>query len=710
MDFYTVVKARSLGGDWILDVLVAPFGAPWKTDGHGEWFSPRTNVRADWFPAPAVLYYHGYDERGQQPEPDEIGRVLERSVKDDGIWFRVALDQGNEYARRVWDAAQRGVARASPGSLAHLVRKTKDGELLHWPIAEISVFDTDGGKQPASPYAVALPALKARYASYLMLMEEPMGEHMSDVRVDDQDPVLVNPASIDAAIARGFEAGRSSVARMTEEQIEASIQAAIERQQAQARMSRHQEEAQQAAIQAALDENNKVWEARMQDLERVARRLPGGELDYGAFSRSPHAAKFAELRPYDAMSAADLALMVGILDAAKRAGRSVYGASGSAYKALVVKMSEDDSEGSRIGMHALKMAGAPLPVGGAVKANELMRNDYSNHGQQWVSAAWSSMLWERIRQQATVLSRIRQIEIPPGAGTLTLPVETGGFTFYNVARAADTGTSGWPDATIAPSKGTTGNKVLTPGKMGARALWNGELEEDGLLPFVEWVRNSLEQDGAEYLESIILDGDRATTATTNINVINGTPNAADYYLIANGMRKVALMGASGTNARSAGVLEDTDFLETVKLMGVGGLNALDRTKVGFIIDINTNWKSLTLPTLKTRDVHSNPTIEDGQLTKIYGYPVHTSSHMHRVSPKRMAQASDGKIHGTDSNNTTGSILAVRWDQWIFGWKRPMTLEVTRRPRADSDEIVATMRFDLAYRDDEAAAISYGVVL
>lgn len=701
MDFYTVVKALSVGDDWVLDVLVAPFGAPWKKDGHGEWFSPRTNVRADWFPSPAVLYYHGYDEAGQQPEPDEIGRVLERSVKNDGIWFRVVLDQVNDYARRVWDAAQRGVARASPGSLAHLVRKAKDGELLHWPIAEISVFDTDGGKQPASPYAVALPALKARYSSY---MEEPMSEPQGPQT--ENDPVLVDPASIDVAISQAFQAGRGSVARLTDEQLQASIKTALERQQAQARMTRQQEEAQQAAI----DQNNKEWEARVQELERVARRLPGGELDYGAFSRSPHAAKFAELRPYDAMSAPDLALMVGILDAAKRGGRSVYGASGSAYKALVVKMSEDDSEGSRIGMHALKMAGAPLPVGGAVKANELMRNDYSNHGQQWVSAAWSSMLWERIRQQAVILSHIRQIEIPQGAATLTLPVETGGFTFYKVARAADTGASGWPDATIAPSKGTTANKVLTPGKMGARALWNGELEEDSLIPFVDWVRGSLEQDGAEYLESIILDGDTDATATTNINFINGTPNAADYYLIANGMRKVALLGVAGANARSAGTLEDTDFLETVKLMGPGGLNALDRTKVGFIIDINTNWKSLTLPTLKTRDVNSNPTIENGRLTLIYGYPVYTSAQMHRTSAKRMAQSADGKIHGTDSNNTTGSILAVRWDQWIFGWKRPMKLEVTRIPRADSDEIVATMRFDLAYRDDEAAAISYGVAL
>ncbi len=73
--------------------------------------------------------------------------------------------------------------------------------------------------------------------------------------------------------------------------------------------------------------------------------------------------------------------------------------------------------------------------------------------------------------------------------------------------------------------------------------------------------------------------------------------------------------------------------------------------------------------------------------------------------------SAGKLDlDTASNNTTGVILAVRWDQWQFGWRRRMTIETTRVPAADSTEIVALMRFGMVQRDTEASAISYNITL
>ena len=38
--------------------------------------------------------------------------------------------------------------------------------------------------------------------------------------------------------------------------------------------------------------------------------------------------------------------------------------------------------------------------------------------------------------------------------------------------------------------------------------------------------------------------------------------------------------------------------------------------------------------------------------------------------------------------TTGSILAVRWDQWLLGYKRRMSIEVQRFAEADANQIVA----------------------
>ena len=69
----------------------------------------------------------------------------------------------------------------------------------------------------------------------------------------------------------------------------------------------------------------------------------------------------------------------------------------------------------------------------------------------------------------------------------------------------------------------------------------------------------------------------------------------------------------------------------------------------------------------------------------------------------------GKVDlGTAANNTTGSILAVRWDQWRLGYKRQMTFEVQRDAISDSTDIVVMMRVGMVNRDNEASAISYNV--
>jgi hypothetical protein len=496
---------------------------------------------------------------------------------------------------------------------------------------------------------------------------------------------------------------------MTERDLNALINQRLQQAEARTRLTRAQEQQQQAAIKAAQEETEARLRAEFDEQMRLARRLPGGGgLDYGAFGRGPAAMKFAELLPYDNLDAADLALAVSILQEGKRRGCSRYGASPSAMKALVVKLAEGQGESEHYGVQALKMAGAPVPEANAVKANEIMRHDYTGYGDEWVGITYSTMLWDKIRADTRVLEKIRQVEIPQGADSLPIPVAGAGFTFYKASGAADLGTSGWPNATVASSKAGTASKTLKPDKMGARSVWQGELEEDSIIPFATWIREDLQKDGMEHLESLIIDGDIRTDATTNINDIAGTPGGTEYWLLFNGMRYVALAGASGANARAAGVLEDIDFLETVKLMGEGGIDGFDRQKVMFIIDLGTSYKAVTLPEVKTRDVNSNPTIENGMLTSIYGYSVHTSAHMHKASANRRSDSA-GKIDlDTAGNNVYGSILAIRGDQWVFGWKRKMVPEVTRIARADSYEIVAFMRCDLEYRTDEAAAISYGV--
>lgn len=157
----TSIKALD---DWTLDVLGVPFSGPiFGRDLDGQRFTPDTKLHLDRF-NPLVLYYHAFDENGQpQGEPEEIGQIISHEQRPDGWWFKILLDQANDYAHRVWDAAQKNLARASSGTAEHLMRIADNGEILNWPMVELSLLDAVEGRQPVNAYAVAVPAVKAHY-------------------------------------------------------------------------------------------------------------------------------------------------------------------------------------------------------------------------------------------------------------------------------------------------------------------------------------------------------------------------------------------------------------------------------------------------------------------------------------------------------------------------------------------------------------------
>ena len=324
-------------------------------------------------------------------------------------------------------------------------------------------------------------------------------------------------------------------------------------------------------------------------------------------------------------------------------------------------------------------------------------------------------LWLKVRETSNVIGRLPTIEVPQGVESVTIPIEGTAPTFYKVAQASaqDTNTLGKVTYTHTSSKLGTGQRVLSVGKLGARVAFAGELEEDSMIPWVSELRRGLELEAGEVLESLVIDGDTDVSATTNINHIAGTPGGTEYYLVLDGFRKLGLV-TNTANSRSAGVLTLTDYLETLKLMGLGGKNAINIAAVSFITDVHTAWKSLEIAEVQTRDVYSQPTIENGVLTSIYGREVIVSPNMHRPSADAtygLKTQTDGKIdQGTAADNVCGSILAVRWDQWRLGWKRRIRFEIDRVPQADATEIIVNMRVGLNYRDTEASAISYGVTL
>jgi hypothetical protein len=657
--------------EYTVEILAVPFGSPANRDSDGQYFAPDTNLHLDKFPNPPLVYFHGYDNRKTpSAKPAYIGKTTGFEVRPDGVWFRGVLDKANEYARRVWEAAKQGVARASSGSVVHLVRYARDGKILEWPLAELSVFDAVDGRNPANRHAVVMPALKAIYAE--------AGLDLPDL-VEQQEWTM-EPQELN---------------QLVEERVQAAIKADREAQEAQ----RKAEQEVQARIDAAVKAEREKVEAEA----ATDRRLPGG-------GEAPYVAKFGNIWKYDDLEPADIAVGIGVLDAAKRGGRSTHGATEDMRRALAVRLVDDkDEDGEYVAAKsAMKMAGMPL------KANELNQSTLATFGDEWVGVTYSTQLWDKIRLGTPVLGRIPTVQVPQGSESIVVPLMGASPTFYKVAQAsAQASNPGRVTPTVTTSKLGTGNQTITVGKLGAAVNYTGELEEDSLIPWLAELRRDMTSEATEVLEHIVIDGDTATDATTNINDIGGTPAGAEAFLLFNGFRKLALV-TNTANSRAAGTLAIEDYLETVKLMGLAGKNAVDKTGVGLIVDLWTHWKSLELAEVKTRDVFAQPTIESGMLTNIYGYPVIATPNMHRANQDAtygLKANTAGKVDlDTASNNATGSILAVRWDQWRFAYKRRMSFEVQRDAISDSSVIVVMMRVGMNYRDTEAAAISYGITL
>jgi hypothetical protein len=693
------IKAVEQNGEWVLEVLGVPFGGPYKggKDAHGEYFHADTRIHEDKFPTPPAVFYHGFNDDGTPSgSPAYLGKSMGQPVKrGDGWWWKVVIDQTAQFASRVWDAAKRGALRVSSGSAAHLVRYGKDdkGRIDEWPVIELSLIPLEGNMRPANPYAVAIPVTKAVYTQAGIAIPDELDqtEGSQDEGVGESDPPSAPSSEVIKSDTRGDD--------MAEVDIQAEVKAAVADALKAEREAKQVEADQAAAIEAEVEKRVAVKAAELEAEAAKGRRLPGG-----SGNGAPHIAKFAALRRYDNLSVEEHALMISVLNG-KHNDVPVKRASQDAVKSLAIKVAEDKTEAGEMGRYAMKMAGMT-----AIKADEIMQQDLTGFGDEWVGVSYGAVAWPKIRQGTVVLQKLPQQEIPVGYESDIIPLESTDPTFYKVAEVTDNnGTTGRPNATVTSSKVATDKKQVTLGKMGARVPYSGELNEDSLPPLLSQVNDQLLQGFAEQLEYAIIDGDTDATASTNINDIAGTPTATDLFLLFNGFRKLALV-TNTANSRPGGTLDAEDVLATVKLMGTAGMNALDITKIGIIPDLNVYWKLLELAEVKTRDVNGSPTIENGKLTRLYGYDVMPSAFMNFLSATRKANTA-GKIdQDTVANNTTGSLLAIRWDQWKFYWKRRLSSETWRLPQADYTEIVMIARCGLISRDNEAAAITYGLTV
>ena len=144
------VKAKMVGDDHFR-LLAIPFGGPVKgRDLDGEFFSKRTDIKADWFDARPVLWHHGQDS---VMGDETIGKAVDLTLDEDGWWVDVWVKHGDRRADLFRRISERAPIYGSSGTVNYLKKAARNGEILVWPYIEQTLTTS-----PQNNFSVAKPA------------------------------------------------------------------------------------------------------------------------------------------------------------------------------------------------------------------------------------------------------------------------------------------------------------------------------------------------------------------------------------------------------------------------------------------------------------------------------------------------------------------------------------------------------------------------
>jgi hypothetical protein len=176
-------------------VLAIPFGGPFEgKDFDGEFFSERTDIKADWFDRRPLVWHHNLD--GTMKADPVMGTADDTEKSDEGWWSTVWLDRSHSYWAQVDQLLRAGKVYGSSGSLPSFVKTDrKTGEILVWPYIEQTLTPT-----PANPYARVVPAKAlAHFDEANLILPPSVRGLLSDL---DSQPADLRPdlaTAVDAA-------------------------------------------------------------------------------------------------------------------------------------------------------------------------------------------------------------------------------------------------------------------------------------------------------------------------------------------------------------------------------------------------------------------------------------------------------------------------------------------------------------------------------
>ncbi len=740
-DYFTGGAIKALKDDGELGGYLIVWGSENQRDKQGEFFTPDTELRLDWFKERPILYHHGLDGK---LDSWEIGKIKELRKDAIGIYARGQLDINHkdphmkEAIRGIWGHVKKGALGWSSGSMGHLVEVAKNGQILKWPLVEGSLTPS-----PAEPHRTKVDAIKLANQQLLddktiMPIGETKGDDDSNVTqvVGSRKPkqktrvkghyAMLTPEMLEALRQGGFDDKAIIDLQMilaNGEEVEAPIEIPID-----PIMAEDEDELEEEMKQEEVDEeedelvngktkakaaqngNNAVMKEllKMQRQNtKIAKQLlgrknaPPTESVISGVGRRETQSPLIKRSKWSNLDWRDMLFVKSLLDGASRHqnGQRWLPSDPADFIQELSDKIENEKE-YRFSDAAIKSVRAIK----GIKADELNYSTQASFGDEFVPDLWRSQLWDTPRLDNPVFRELLTIEMP--SDPYNLPIEGGDPTIFAVAETTDENQLNTSDsnAAIPDTKVGTNNTTLASGKLAARIQISAELVEDSIIPVAQHWRFKAVRAMEDARDFVLLSAD-ATTGSSNINNDGssiGSTNKA-LYGGGDGILHLPLVGdttlkvsAGGASPTLANIREARTKLNTEILADFGNLV--------YFCDPLTSVALASLDEALNFQINGNESsFNTGMVGRLDNIPVFVTSQM-------SLSIASGVVSATASNNTLGRLLLVHKPSWYVGFRRNVSVNLAFMPEWDAWTLVVSMRMALINRAADVASLLHNIAV
>jgi HK97 family phage prohead protease/HK97 family phage major capsid protein len=317
----------------------------------------------------------------------------------------------------------------------------------------------------------------------------------------------------------------------------------------------------------------------------------------------------------------------------------------------------------------------------------------SAEGSQYLPAAYSSRLYEMVRQELEVAGMHPSFRMTQASQTN--PVE-GADTLATRATQKTTYVAAFDSTEQTPG---SANNLYTAEKLRGRTQYSGEADEDLIISVADYVEMKVARSIARAIEKATINGDAAGASGFDTGDV---PGSSDCRYCWNGFRQ----GVMSTSKVDLGTWSE----KNLNMIRAKGGKYFKRPDDFYWLTSLTTYLLHCLdpdemPSFRTVDKYGpSATVATGELGKINGSPLLTSEFI--LDTYNTAGIYDGVT------TTKSIILAVHRNSWMYGFWRDLTMEVVRDAINDVYDVVAYQRLDFQNLFDVATepvvALGYDV--